>query len=204
MDFTVNMSARYRAGLVWFRRDLRTTDHAALYHALRQCARVYCVFVFDRTILDALPRTDLRVDFIRSAVEDLDTDLRTLCGHPEGGLMVLQGAAVEVIPALASGLAVDAVFANHDDEPDALARDTQVRTALAATRRAFHTSKDHAIFERSEILTQGGTPYSVFTPYKNAWLKKVDEFYLKPYPTEKYARALADRPPAWRPASLRR
>ena len=39
MDFTVNMSARYRAGLVWFRRDLRTTDHAALYHALRQCAR---------------------------------------------------------------------------------------------------------------------------------------------------------------------
>ena len=99
MDFTVNMSARYRAGLVWFRRDLRTTDHAALYHALRQCARVYCVFVFDRTILDALPRTDLRVDFIRSAVEDLDTDLRTLCGHPEGGLMVLvAGVAVAQKP----------------------------------------------------------------------------------------------------------
>jgi len=92
MDFTVNMSTSYRAGLVWFRRDLRTADHAALYHALRQCARVYCVFVFDRTILDALPRTDLRVDFIRSAVEDLDTDLRTLSGHPEGGLMVRQGA----------------------------------------------------------------------------------------------------------------
>ncbi len=194
MDFTVNMSTSYRAGLVWFRRDLRTADHAALYHALRQCARVYCVFVFDRTILDALPRTDLRVDFIRSAVEELDTDLRTLSGHPEGGLMVRQGAAVEEIPALASALAVDAVFANHDDEPDALARDAQVRTALAAARRAFHTSKDHTIFERSEILTQGGTPYSVFTPYKNAWLRKVDAFYLSAYPVERYAQALAPRP----------
>ena len=111
----------------------------------------------------------------------------------EGGLMVRQGAAVEEIPALASALAVDAVFANHDDEPDALARDAQVRTALAAARRAFHTSKDHTIFERSEILTQGGTPYSVFTPYKNAWLRKVDAFYLSAYPVERYAQALAPR-----------
>lgn len=43
------------AALVWFRRDLRLTDHAALYHALKSARRVYCAFVFDRDILDALP-----------------------------------------------------------------------------------------------------------------------------------------------------
>jgi hypothetical protein len=41
--------------LVWLRRDLRCDDHAALYHALRRFERVYCAFVFDTDILDALP-----------------------------------------------------------------------------------------------------------------------------------------------------
>jgi deoxyribodipyrimidine photo-lyase len=52
------------------------------------------------------------------------------------------------------------------------------------------------IFERSELLTLAGKPYSVFTPYKNAWLKKVDDFYLKPYAVDPYAGALAERPAA--------
>jgi len=50
------------------------------------------------------------------------------------------------------------------------------------------------IFERQEVLTQAGKPYTVFTPYKNAWLKKVDDFYLKPYPIDRYAAALAAVP----------
>ena len=51
--------------LFWFRRDLRATDNAGLYHALKNARRVYCVFVFDRAILDALPsKTDRRVEFI--------------------------------------------------------------------------------------------------------------------------------------------
>ena len=41
--------------LVWLRRDLRTDDHAALHHALKAARQVWCVFVFDRDILDALP-----------------------------------------------------------------------------------------------------------------------------------------------------
>ena len=44
--------------LVWFRRDLRIEDHAALYHACRSARRVWCAFVFDRDILDPLPRAD--------------------------------------------------------------------------------------------------------------------------------------------------
>jgi deoxyribodipyrimidine photo-lyase len=62
----------YPTGLVWFRRDLRATDHAALYHALTQCQQVHCVFVFDHEILAPLPRADRRVEFIRESLVELD------------------------------------------------------------------------------------------------------------------------------------
>ena len=53
--------------LVWFRRDLRADDHAALHAACRAARRVHGVFVFDRTILDALPRQDRRVALDRKS-----------------------------------------------------------------------------------------------------------------------------------------
>jgi deoxyribodipyrimidine photo-lyase len=183
--------------LVWFRRDLRADDQAALYHALKAARQVWCTFVFDAPILDALPRADRRVAFIRDSLVDLDAQLRAL-GLSHGvdgvGLVVRHGDARQVLPALATELGVQAVYANHDDEPDALARDAKVRGALADVGIALHTSKDHVVFERSEVLTATGSPYSVFTPYKNAWLKKVDPFYLKAYPVARHAGALAPVP----------
>lgn len=188
------MEPTFSSGLVWFRRDLRSNDHAALHHALRQCEQVHCVFVFDKPILDPLPRADRRVEFIRESLVELDASLRALSGRPHGGLIVRHAVAAEEIPALAGRLGVEAVFANHDDEPGALERDTRVRHALAATGVRLLTYKDHTVFERGEILTQGGTPYTVFTPYKNAWLRKVDAFYLSAYPVENRAHRLAERP----------
>ena len=76
------------AGLVWLRRDLRTDDNAALTLALRSCRRVFCCFVFDRDILDPLPRADRRVEFIRESLVDLDAGLRQLAGRPGAGLIV--------------------------------------------------------------------------------------------------------------------
>jgi deoxyribodipyrimidine photo-lyase len=38
------------------------------------------------------------------------------------------------------------------------------------------------IFEKDEVLTLAGKPYGVFTPYKNMWLKTLNDFYIKPYP----------------------
>ena len=66
------------AALVWFRRDLRVQDHAALSHALQSHQRVHCVFVFDTTILDPLPRRDRRVEVILRAVEEVDAALRAI------------------------------------------------------------------------------------------------------------------------------
>src|SRR5207344_1674417 len=116
--------------LCWFRRDLRTTDNAALYHALRSARQVWCVFVFDRDILDPLPRRDRRVEFIHASLTELDAQLRTL-GSGQARLLVRHGSARDEIVALAGRLGVQAVYASHDDEPDALRRDGAVRAALA-------------------------------------------------------------------------
>ena len=176
------------AALFWFRRDLRTTDNAGLYHALKSARRVHCVFVFDREILDALPdKKDRRVEFIWECIRELDGALKK-CG---GGLMVRHARADELIPALACELKVDAVFTNEDYEPQAIARDLTVRDQLMKSNIGFHVFKDTVIFEKDEILTQVGGTYSVFTPYKNAWLKKLDAYQLKAYPVEKFCARLA-------------
>ncbi len=185
------------AALVWFRRDLRADDHAALYHALRAARRVWCAFVFDTEILDPLPRVDRRVEFIRDSLVDLDGQLQAL-GRSHGvegvGLIVRHGAAREALPQLAARLGVQAVYANHDDDPAALARDAHVRGRLADLGVVLHTAKDHVVFERDEVLSTAGTPYSVFTPYKQAWLRKLEPFYLRAYPVARHAEALAPLP----------
>ncbi|MDM0012353.1 deoxyribodipyrimidine photo-lyase [Variovorax sp. J22P168] len=182
----------YPKGLMWFRRDLRVDDNAALYQALRSCRQVVCVFVFDRAILDPLPRADRRVEFIRDSVAELQAELESL----GGSLVVRHADASHELAELARTLEAQAVFANRDDEPEALDRDAKVLGALANAGVAFHTFKDQAVFDRDELLTQAGQPYSVFTPYKRAWLAKVDAFFLKAYPVRTYADALAPAPRA--------
>jgi deoxyribodipyrimidine photolyase len=121
--------------LVWLRRDLRVDDHAALYHALTQARQVWCCFVFDREILDGPCRgQDRRVEFIRDSLVGVDAELRALAashGVEGAGLIVRHGWPKDQIPALAAALQVQAVFASHDDEPAALARDALVRGRLS-------------------------------------------------------------------------
>jgi deoxyribodipyrimidine photo-lyase len=194
MGKTLNTGDLVPNGLMWFRRDLRAHDNAALFHALKHCQKVHCVFVFDREILDALPRQDRRVEFIRESLVALDTELRGMAGQHDAGLIVRHARASDEIPRLAQELGVQEVFTNHDDEPQAIARDAKVRGALANAGIGFQTFKDHVIFERNEVLNQSGKPYGVFTPYKNAWLQKIDDFYLRAYPVGKYIKGLAARP----------
>ena len=188
---------RYEHGLMWFRRDLRSSDNTALHHALRQCRQVWCVFVFDQDILAPLPRADRRVEFIRESLLSLDRQLHALGlaqGQRHVHLVVRYAHAVDEICQLAHQLEVQAVFANHDDEPAALARDASVLGKLAHHGVMFHTYKDHVIFERQEVLTQQGRPFGVFTPYKNAWLRQLTDAHLSEHLTEPHAQALANVP----------
>jgi len=163
------------AALVWFRRDLRLHDNAAIAQALAACGRLYCAFVFDREILDALAsKADRRVEFIAGSLRELDARLR----ESGGGLIVVHDRARHAIPALAARLGVQAVFAARDYEPAAVARDRQIDQQLRTEGRHLHLVKDQVIFEADEVLTAAGRPFSVFTPYRNAWLRRLEATQL--------------------------
>jgi deoxyribodipyrimidine photo-lyase len=178
-----------RNSLVWFRRDLRVEDHAALHHALRASGKVFCAFVFDTGILAGLPRDDRRVQFIHASLGELDARLRAWGAY----LIVRHGRAADEIMRLAEELDVESVFANHDYEPAAIARDRDVQQRLREAGRSLQTFKDQVIFEKDEVLTQAGGAFSVFTPYKNAWLKRLaaQPEALDAFETAPFAAALA-------------
>ena len=182
-----------RNSLVWFRRDLRLDDHAALHYALQSARRVVGVFVFDTDLLDGLPADDRRVQFIYESVRELDARLRAHGGY----LIVRRGRAAQEIAALADELDAESVFANHDYEPAAIARDRAVAQLLRQAGRSLQTFKDQVIFEKDEVLTLAGGPFSVFTPYKNAWLKRLatEPEALHPFETLPHLAALAAPPP---------
>ncbi|HSN45695.1 MAG TPA: deoxyribodipyrimidine photo-lyase [Casimicrobiaceae bacterium] len=182
---------RHDRALVWFRRDLRDFDHAALHHALANSRVVYCAFVFDREILDRLPTPqDRRVEFIWESVRELDAAISAR----GGGLVVRHASARTAIPRLAADLGVDAVYCNHDYEPAACDRDAAVAHSLAQAGVSLLSFKDQVIFERAELLTGSGKPYSVFTPYRNTWLSTLTPGHLKAWAIGANAGALAPAP----------
>ncbi|MBT1685044.1 DNA photolyase family protein [Fulvivirgaceae bacterium PWU37] len=165
--------------IFWFRRDLRLTDNAGLYHALRDNKPVVPVFIFDTEILDALEDPgDRRVAFIHQTLAELKEQLETL----GTSLVVLYGNPVT----LYRSLHPRAVYTNHDYEPYARARDNAVQALLEKKGVAFHTCKDQVIFDKDEVVKDDGKPYTVFTPYSRRWKARLTPFYLKRYPVEKY------------------
>lgn len=173
--------------ICWLRRDLRLEDQAALYHALKSGFEVLPLFIFDKNILDKITeKADRRVTFIHQALQQLQKQL----ANYQSSLLVQYGTPIEVWKNVTATYNVKAVYANHDFEPYALQRDADIKALLAEKNIPFFTYKDHVIFEKDEILSQQGKPYTVFTPYSKAWKAKLNDFYLKPYPTLRYAHKL--------------
>lgn len=166
--------------LCWLRRDLRLSDNTALHHALAE-ARLrqggcLCLFVFDTEILDKVPdRADRRVSFLHGSIEALRADLR----EAGSDLLVLHGKAQEVVPALVARLASShglvAVHVAHDHEPRRLHRDHTVQEACRARDVRYSSWKDIVVFEKDEVLSGGGTPLRVYSPYRKAWTKRLEE-----------------------------
>jgi deoxyribodipyrimidine photo-lyase len=181
-----------KVSIMWFRRDLRLGDNAALYHALQSGFPVVPVFIFDKKILDKLAdKTDRRVEFIHSALQNMQQELLSF----DVTMDVRYGFPEEVWPQLISDYEVQHVFTNHDYEPDALERDDAIGKMLNTKDIGFHTFKDQVIFEKDEVTKDDGKPYTVFTPYSRKWKAKLTDFHLQPYSTEQYFSAFFRQPP---------
>jgi len=169
--------------ICWLRRDLRLDDHAALYHALKGEYPVLLLFIFDSNILDKLnDKKDARITFIYDTLQEINTQL-TKSGS---SLLVKYGSPEKIWPQLLESYSIKRVYTNGDYEPYATYRDHALAEYLRSEGIDFKSYKDQVIFEKKEIVKSDGNPYTVFTPYFRQWRQKLNEFYIKAYPTEKY------------------
>lgn len=154
--------------LCWFRRDLRLHDHFALSQAINDGMEVYAVFIFDKIILDKLKnKNDLRLTFIMDSLKEMEEKLSAV----GSSLIIRYGDPVEEITKVIDEYKIEALYFNHDYEPYAKKRDSQIEKILQAKKIEVKTFKDQVFYEKREILNGSGEIYKVFTPYKNKWLE---------------------------------
>ena len=155
--------------LHWFRRDLRLTDNTALSRALaEQPGHVIPVFVLDDALLRRRDVAPARVKFLLQSLADLDERLR----QRHSRLIVRRGDSQDQLLALVRETGAHALYFNRDSTPFARARDAAVTTAMHGAGVRVESHRDLTVFEGSDVLTQAGQPYTVFTPYKKAWLTR--------------------------------
>ena len=164
------MKTANNLSVVWLRRDLRLQDNTALAEACRSSNNVAVVFVFDSQILDQLQTADdRRVSFIYDTITELNSEL-----EKKGSQLIIQyGDPIQLIPRLVKNLKASSLFFNEDYEQYARRRDKEVETILTNAGVNVQSFKDHVIFSGQEIFKPDSKPYQMFTPYKNAWLKKL-------------------------------
>jgi deoxyribodipyrimidine photo-lyase len=158
----------------WFRRDFRIHDNVGLAAAARDRGAVVGVFVIDPRWFGA--KTGKMGP--HQAMFWLES-LRELQGALKGRGIALvvrtEWDPVRVLLKVAEECGATAITFNREYEPAQLAMDERLTVEGEAAGVRVLGFKDAVIFEEEELLTGSGSPYSVFTPYKNAYLKKLGD-----------------------------
>lgn len=165
-----------KVSIFWFRRDLRLEDNTALYASVASKKDVLPIFIFDEHILDELPSNDPRVNFIYNTLKKINKRLE----ENNSSILILKGKPEDVWKELIQKYCIDSVFINKDYEPYAKKRDQKIAQLLLANGIELLAFKDQVIHEELEVVKKDGTPYTVFTPYKNRWLELYVSKEVKP------------------------
>lgn len=148
--------------IVWFRQDLRLADNPALAAACARGGPVLCLYILDE--LEAWPMGGASRWWLHQSLAALSADLRA-----RGATLILRrGPAQSVLGALAAETAAGAVYWNRCYEPAAIARDTEVKTALKDQGLEVRSFNAALLFEPWEIRTKTGDFYKVFSAFWRA------------------------------------
>ena len=160
-----------KISIFWFRRDLRLDDNAALYYALNSGNKVLPIFIFDEEIIASLPKNDARVTFIYETLYAIQQIIKNV----GGSILIKKGEPLKIWKELYNEYKIDTVYLNKDYEPYAIKRDQEITYFLKSKNIKILSYKDQVIFEENEVLKNDNKPYTVYTPYKNKWLKNFNE-----------------------------
>lgn len=146
--------------VLWFRRDLRLSDHPALLAASDEGDGVVVpLFVIDPRLWDRAG--DPRRAYLAASLRALDDSLG---GH----LVVRYGDPADVVPAVADEAAAGSVHVSADFAPYGHRRDDSVAQALGDVPLRILGSP-YAVAP-GRVQNQQGEPYKVFTPFLKAWI----------------------------------
>ncbi|HUO09973.1 MAG TPA: deoxyribodipyrimidine photo-lyase [Phycisphaerae bacterium] len=158
----------------WFRRDFRVRDNTGLLAAARECDALVGVFVVDPRWMRASAKKAgaFQVSFWLESLRELQGAL----AERNVPLVIRRNPdPVEAVLAVAREVGAEVVTFNKEYEPDQMVMDERLARAGEEMGVRVRGYKDSAIFEEDELMTGAGTPYSVYTPYRNAYLKKLEE-----------------------------
>lgn len=172
------MKQHNEIAVFWFRRDLRLNDNIGLNAALESHSNVLPIFIFDPEILEELDAQDARVSFIHQCLESINTDLKKY----GSSVKCILGKPYDVFKNLIKEFSISDVYLNRDYEPYAQIRDKSIFDLLNSAGIQLHGFKDQVIFEKLEVQKADGSPYSVFTPYKNKWIQQLSAINLQKSP----------------------
>jgi deoxyribodipyrimidine photo-lyase len=149
----------------WFRRDLRIADNYSLSQAAARGRVVPVYFLSDwhGTHLWTGPK---RQHFLCGCLASLARNLETIGGR----LVIRRGDPVGGLRQLIAETGAVAVFFNQDPDPHGKEVERRVRSMCESHGIECHGHADATLHGPDEVLTQGGQPYRVYTPYSRNWL----------------------------------
>jgi deoxyribodipyrimidine photo-lyase len=147
--------------VLWFRRDLRLTDHPALCAAAAEGA-VVPLYVIDPALWDQSGAP--RKAFLAAA-------LRALGASMGGRLVIRYGDPLHVVTDVATEVGARQVYITQDHSPFGVRRDHAVAAALSANGQHLIPVGSNYAVAPGAVVKDDGTPYAVFTPFSRAWLR---------------------------------
>ncbi len=147
--------------IVWFRLDLRLTDHAAMHAAMAQGGPVIPVFIWSPQEESPWAPGGASKWWLHHSLAKLEQALRRLGSR----LILRQGPALAALQSLAQETGAAAVFWSRRYEPAVIKRDQHIKETLRNAGLQVESTKAALLHEPWEIKNQSGKSFQVFTPY---------------------------------------